>query len=120
MQPGNTRTVFVVQVDHSKDLSDARRFGALRAVFSRPRKPYNTRAMISKARRVLADWQPGDYLLMVGDPALCAVCAAIIAENEDKINLLSWDRELFQYITTQWDLGYEGAAEDDDFTTADD
>jgi len=118
-QPGNARTVFVVQVDNSKDLSDARRFGQLRAVFSRPRKPYNTRMMIQKARRVLSEWEPGDYLLMVGDPSLCAVCAAIASEQDDKINLLSWDRELFQYITHQWDFGQD-AEGFDDFATADD
>ena len=118
-QPGNTRTVFVVQVDNSKDLSDARRFGQLRAIFSRPRKPYNTRMMIAKARRVLSEWEPGDYLLMVGDPSLCAVCAALVTEQDYKLNLLSWDRELFQYITHQWDFG-QGAEDYDDFATADD
>jgi hypothetical protein len=116
---GNTRTVFVVQVDNSKDLSDARRFGQLRAVFSRPRKPYNTRMMIAKARRVLSEWEPGDYLLMVGDPSLCAICAALVTEQDYKLNLLSWDRELFQYITHQWDFG-QNAEDYDDFATADD
>ena len=118
-QPGNIRTVFVVQVDNSKDLSDARRFGQLRAIFSRPRKPYNTRMMIAKARRVLSEWEPGDYLLMVGDPSLCAICAALVTEQDYKLNLLSWDRELFQYITHQWDFG-QGAEDYDDFATADD
>lgn len=117
--PGNTRTVFVVQIDNSKDLSDARRFGQLRAVFSRPRKPYNTRMMIEKARRVLSEWKHGDYLLMIGDPSLCAICAAIAAEQDDVLNLLSWDRELFQYITHQWDFGQQPDSYDD-FATADD
>jgi hypothetical protein len=32
---------------------------------------------------------------------------------------LSWDRELFQYITHQWDFG-QNAEDYDDFATADD
>jgi hypothetical protein len=105
MEIGNTCTVFVVQLDNTKDLSDAKRFGQLRAVFGRPRKPYDTGGMLTRARRVLADWRPGDHLLMVGDPALCAVCMAVVSEQEDVIQLLSWDRESFRYLSQSWDFG---------------
>lgn len=113
---GNSKTVYVVQVDNSKDLSDAKQYGALRAVFGNPRKPYDTRAMIAKARNVLADWQPGDYLLMIGDPTLCAVCMTVVAEEYDVVNVLSWDRNSFQYIPQRWDFGDYV----EDFTTAED
>ena len=103
-QVWNSKTVFVVQVDKTKDLSDAKRYGNLRAVFGKPRKPYNTAAMINKARRVLCAWQPGDHLLMVGDPTLCAVCMTVISEREDVINVLSWDRDQFEYISQRWDF----------------
>lgn len=98
-------TVYVVQVDNHKDLSDAKRFGSLRAVFANPRKPYDTPSLIEKARRVLGDWKPGDYLLMVGDPTLCAVCMTTICDIEDSVNILSWDRNTFQYIPQKWDFG---------------
>ena len=113
---GNSRTVYVVQVDNSKDLSDAKQYGALRAVFGAPRKPYDTRAMIAKARHVLSAWQPGDYLLMIGDPTLCAVSMAAVAEEHDVVNVLSWDRNSFQYIPQRWDFGDYV----EDFTTAED
>ncbi len=119
MEQGNSRTVFVVQVDNSKDLSDAKKYGSLRAVFGKPRKPYDTDAMVAKARRVLKDWQPGDYLLMIGDPTLCAVCMAVASEQEDIINVLSWDRDSFQYMPQRWDFGQMGM-EFDDFETAED
>jgi len=99
---GNTRTVYVVQVDNNKDLSDAKKYGALRAVFANPRKPYDTDAMISKARHILKDWQAGDYLLMIGDPALCAICTALVSEMVGKVDLLSWDRNTFQYVPQEW------------------
>jgi len=119
MEHDNARTVFVVQVDNNKDLSDAKKYGQLRAVFGKPRKPYDTAGMITKARRVLADWQYGDHLLMIGDPALCAVCMAVTSEQHDVVNLLSWDRDSFQYVPQRWDFGQMGI-DFDDFETADD
>ena len=97
-------TVYVVQVDHTKDLSDAKKYGTLRAVFGNPRKPYDTAMMIEEARRVLDKWRPGDYLLMIGDPALCAVCMSIITEDDGEVKVLSWDRNTFQYLPTTWDF----------------
>ena len=105
-----------MQIDNSKDLSDAKQYGALRAVFGNPRKPYDTSRMLAKARHVLSAWQPGDHLLMIGDPTLCAVCMSVIAEEHDVVNVLSWDRNTFQYIPQRWDYGDYV----EDFTTADD
>lgn len=119
MENGNTRTVFVVQIDNSKDLSDARRYGRLQAVFGRPRKPYDTTALMRRAQAVLAGWQPGDYLLMVGDPALCAVCMTVVAERDDVINVLSWNRDTFEYVSQTWDFT-PSDPELDDFTMAED
>ena len=100
------KTVYVVQADNNKDFSDAKRYGQLRAVFSsKPRRPYETDALIARARRVLNDWQPGDYLLMIGDPTLCAVCMTVATEIYDTVNVLSWDRETFQYTPQKWDFG---------------
>jgi hypothetical protein len=119
MENGNQRTVYVVQVDKKKDLSDAKQYGSLRAVFGNPRKPYDTVSMLAKARRVLKDWQSGDYLLMIGDPTLCAVCVAVASENNDLINILSWDRDSFSYMPQRWDFGQMGL-DYDDFETAED
>jgi|TARA_R100001443_G_scaffold106112_1_gene115405 hypothetical protein len=98
------RTVFVVQTDNNKDLSDAKRYGDLLAVFGNPRKPYDTKNMIEKARRVLEEWKEGDYLLMLGDPTLCGVCMAIASEYSDSIDILSWDRNTFSYIPQKWEF----------------
>lgn len=106
--------VYVVQIDNTKDLSDARRYGSLQAVFSRPRKPYDTGSMISRARRVLSEWNPGDHLLMIGDPALCAVCMTVVSEQEEVVNILSWDRDSFQYVAQTWDFGQMGFDYNDD------
>jgi hypothetical protein len=104
MELGNTRTVFVVSVDDNKDLSDAKRFGKLRGVFTGPRKPYNTAKLIAQARTILDEWQPGDHLLMIGDPTLGAVCMSIIAENNAVVTVLKWDRLMFEYQPQRWDF----------------
>ena len=67
----NSKTVWIVQADRRKDLSDAQRYGELREVFSSVPRTYNTPAMINHARRVLAQWEHGDHLMMIGDPTLC-------------------------------------------------
>jgi hypothetical protein len=104
MENGNSRTVYVVYADDRKDLKDAERFGRLRDVFSSVGKVYNTSRMIEHARRVLSDWEDGDHLLMIGDPALCAVCMATVLENNSVVNVLRWDRNDFQYNSQRWDF----------------
>lgn len=121
MEFGNSRTVFVVQIDNTKDLSDAKRYGQLRAVFGNPRKPYDVDRMVGHARRVLSDYQPGDYLLMIGDPALCGVAMALAAEYHTVVNVLSWDRNNFRYVPQRWDFATgTPLASEDDFPTAED
>lgn len=110
---GNTATVFVVTVDDDKDLTDAKRYGKLRGVFTRTRRPYNTRHMIDKARATLSEFQPGDSLLMLGDPTLCAVCLSIILEEHNSVNILQWDKLQFGYAAQRWDFEYGPTSEID-------
>jgi hypothetical protein len=120
MEQGNERTVYVVQVDNNKDLSDAKKYGKLRAIFANPRKPYDTNQLLNKARRELKDWQQGDYLLIIGDPTLCAVVMSVITEYHSIINVLSWDRNQFQYTAQRWDFGILNNDEFAGFISADD
>jgi hypothetical protein len=99
---GNMNTVYVVQYDPGKDFSPARKFGDLKAVFNNVRKPYSTDFMIKHARSVLKDFSDGDSLLMVGDPALCGVCFALVAEINGTVGVLSWDRLIFGYERATW------------------
>jgi hypothetical protein len=110
---GNTATVFVVTVDDDKDLTDAKRYGKLRGVFTRTRRPYNTRHMIEKARSALSEFRSGDSLLMLGDPTLCAVCLSIILEDHNTVNILQWDKLQFGYTAQRWDFEYSSAPEID-------
>lgn len=94
----NQRQVFVVYNDTRKNLTAAERFGKLKDVFSSVGRVYHGDKLIEHARRVLKDWQPGDYLLMVGDPTLCAICLAVVLEYDEEVNVLRWDRTNFDYV----------------------
>ncbi len=113
--------VFVAHLDDRnamKDLSAAKEFGTLREVFGRVDRNYDTASLIEHARRVLQDWRPNDSILMIGDPALCAICVAIAAEFAGDfywVTTLSWDRVAYRYIPRHWDLNYESSEEDDDY-----
>ena len=119
-EPGNTSTVYVVTADDSKDLTDAKRYGRLRGVFTRSKRPYNTAHIILKARAALKDFQAGDSLLMVGDPTLCAVCLAIVLEYNGAVRILQWDKLSFEYTVQEWDFDSPiPAPADDDFIPVD-
>jgi len=100
----NQRTVFIAHANDRINTSAAEKYGKLRDVFSSVGPRYNTQKMIEYARHVLSNWQEGDYLLMIGDPSLCSVCMTVISEFDDVINVLSWDRNEFQYVTRRWDF----------------
>jgi hypothetical protein len=104
MQSGNKSSVYVVQNDARKDLSDAERFGQLKDLFGNVPRVYNTPRMIEHARRVLSHWQRGDSLLMMGDPALCGVAIAIASEFDCVVNVLSWDKHDYKYVMRTWDF----------------
>ena len=108
MEKGNTKTVYVVYADKRKDFSAAEKFGELKDVFSSVGRSYNSDALISQARRVLSNWQEGDYLLLVGDPALCAICTAVVLEYDPfgQINMLRWNRDSFEYVPLYCNFDY--------------
>ena len=99
-------TVYVVYNDTRKNMKAAEKFGVLKDIFSSVGRIYNGDKLIEHARRVLADWQPGDYLLMVGDPSLCAICTAVALEMDEEITVLRWDRTNFEYIPLQLNFSY--------------
>jgi len=56
------------------------------------------------AHKVLNKITKYDYILMVGDPALCSVATAVAREYCDEINILSWDRRSFSYTPLTFDF----------------
>ena len=103
----NGATVYVVYNDSRKNMSAAEKFGQLKDVYSSVGRVYNGDKLIEHARRVLDNWQPGDYLLLVGDPTLCGICMTVALESEEEINVLRWDRINFDYVPLRLNFSYQ-------------
>ena len=99
--------VFVVYRDSRKDMSAAEKFGQLRDMFS-GKVRYDL--IVGQARKMLHDYRDGDYILMVGDPALCSVVCAVALEfsEEESLRLLRWDRDEVDYRPLELGFGDGG------------
>lgn len=94
---GNRRTAWLVHADRRRDYSAAEQFGEVREVFSSISRDYDPRAAMQHARRVLSTFKEGDYLVMAGDPALCAICVTLVVENHGRCDILRWDKNRLTY-----------------------
>ena len=99
----NEATVWVVMYDPAKDLSDAKQYGELRAVFVKPIYGDNGFDPVAAARSAMKDYQDGDYLLMIGDPMACGIVMEIALDYSDsqRLNVLRWDRRSMSYRPSQ-------------------
>ena len=86
--------VWIVQNDVRKDFTPAETYGTLAEIFYGVSDVTEPEKLVDHTRRVLQNWEPGDYLLMVGDPSLCALCLAVALESDPTgcVTLLRWDR----------------------------
>lgn len=101
---GNRPTVWVSSTDKRKNLDDALRYGELRDVFPSIGREYNGPKLIEYARSVLEKSTEEDYLLIIGDPTLSIICAAVMIELWGYVNILRWNREGFKYVPLELDF----------------
>jgi hypothetical protein len=99
--------VWIAYNDRRKDFSKAEDYGELRDVFSSVGKNYNPDVLIEHARTVLSKAEKGDYLLVVGDPSLVAICTVAMSEVlEGEVKLLRWDRNNMTYYPLELDFDW--------------
>ena len=105
----NSPTVWVVMYDPAKDLSDAKQYGDLRAVFVKPIYGDNGFDPVVAARAAMKDYQDGDYLLMIGDPMACGIVMEVALDYSDSqmLNVLRWDRRTMSYRPTRLNFNNE-------------
>lgn len=96
--------VWIVFNDTRKDFTKASVYGNLKDIFSSVSRHADGKTLIEHARHVLENSAPTDYVLLVGDPALCAVCTTVMAELHGGTTLLRWDREKLQYLPMDVDF----------------
>ncbi|MEK9697220.1 MAG: hypothetical protein VW270_15765 [Candidatus Poseidoniales archaeon] len=79
------------------DLSDATRYGTLEVVFEPEDKPqYVPGPSIQKARRIMKDFSPEDYVLWPGggDPIAAMTVCMIASELSPVVRILRWERNI--------------------------
>ena len=65
--------------------------------------------LIFKLRNLLKDYNPEDYLLLTGDPAIIGIACSIVSDiTNGKFNLLKWDRQEKMYYPLKINLHEKG------------
>lgn len=94
-------TVYIIQRPRENkfgwtpDLTDASRYGAMEVVFEANDRPqFLPGPMVHKARKVMKDFGPDDYLLWPGggDPIAVSICSMVAAERSPTVRFLRWER----------------------------
>jgi hypothetical protein len=104
-----SNTVYVVQ-DHRRydkltgqyvsvhDLSPAEEFGQLKYLLTPTAAPWAPESIINDLWEGLEGFKPGDYLLMVGNPVLCALAAVVACDiTGGRISFLQWNGKEYRY-----------------------
>ena len=112
-----TKTVYVIQdIPGTKqgapkiNIIGATQFGKLQVLL-----PENSQIILSPTyvittlRQKLKDYNPRDYLLLTGDPAIIGVACSIVSDiTNGKYNLLKWDKQERRYYPVEIDLHNKG------------
>ena len=65
--------------------------------------------LIFKLRKGLKDYNPQDFLLLTGDPAIIGVACSIVSDiTSGKFNILKWDKQERKYYPIHINLFEKG------------
>jgi len=98
-------TVYIPQV-MDYNVRSAEKFGDLKIMLpDRKQMVLASGPLTFKLQQEMKDFNDNDYLLLIGDPAIIAVCGAIAADvNNGKFKVLKWDRNDKKYYDLEIDL----------------
>ena len=111
--------VFIVQMAHRLDrrtnelvpvdVSSAAQYGTLVELLSPSAKPFwPNDEVVRELHEGLRTYTPDDHLLMIGNPCLIAMAAAVAANySGGSLNLLQWHGKQKLYIPVRVDLQVE-------------
>ncbi len=103
------KTVYVIQnqmhFDKDKgcyaprfDLSAAEEHGELKFLLSPTAAPFYTEEIIEEIREGLKDFSKEDSILLIGNPVLIGITAAIAADIVGTVQFLQWSGKEKRYI----------------------
>ena len=71
--------------------------------------------LVFKLRKLLKDYQPDDYLLLTGDPAIIGVACSVVSDiTNGRYKLLKWDKQERRYYPIQINLYEKGKIDERD------
>jgi len=114
-EPGKP-TVFLVQENPYINVLGAAEYGDIVVLFESGQQiMFSPQPAIRKLKRKLKDFDDGDYLLMMGDPAAMGIACCIAAEmNRGRFNILKWDKKQQRYYPVSINLNEKGEINEQD------
>jgi hypothetical protein len=109
-------TVFLVQENPYINVLGAAEYGDIVVLFDSGQQiMFSPQPAIRKLKRKLKDFDDGDYLLMMGDPAAMGIACCIAAEmNRGRFNILKWDKKQQRYYPVTINLNEKGEIDEQD------
>ena len=98
-------TVYIPQL-MDYNVRSAEKFGDLEVMLpDRKQMIMSSGPLTFELKKKLSTFNDNDYLLLIGDPAIIALCGAIAAQaNNGRFKVLKWDRNEKQYYDLEIDL----------------
>jgi len=114
-KPGKP-TVFLVQENPYINVLGAADYGDIVVLFESGQQiMFSPQPAIRKLKRKLKDFDDGDYLLMMGDPAAMGIACCIAAEmNRGRFDILKWDKKQQRYYPVTINLNEKGEIDEQD------
>ncbi len=107
----NGAVVWVTQVPNRRDrstgtfvpavnISPASEHGEVRVLMPPDASFFATADLVTQLRTGLRDYdfERGDSVIALGDPAIIAVAGAILTERSRSFNILRWDKNIGRYV----------------------
>lgn len=103
------KNVYVVFNDGKRDFFRAEKFGQVLTVMDSgyDSEYRNTDIMVEYIKERMEDYRDEDFILMVGEPTLCALVVNVAVELSEskRVNILRWDKVMMQYSPVSVDFG---------------
>lgn len=97
--------VFITSEDPKLDYSPALEWGErIIGVFPPGQVHLHPQVALYRARGVLREMQPDDWLALSGDPVKIGICVAVAAERIGRVKMLRWNRQTMNYLPIEVDF----------------